>query len=123
MAIKVVELESLKIGKLEELHRSELDVLMKISHPNVLKCHEIFNDDKQCFIITEICNGGDLDMYVKREGFLTEEKAAGFIKDVYEGLLYLAENNIVHRDIKVANIFLNNGRAKIADFGFAVFAK
>jgi serine/threonine protein kinase len=35
----------------------------------------------------------------------------------------LAENNIVHRDIKVANIFINNGRAKIADFGFAVFAK
>lgn len=96
---------------------------MKISHPNVLHCHEIINDDRQCYIVTEICNGGDLDMFTKREGFLTEERAAPFIKDVFEGLIYLSENNIVHRDIKVANIFLNNGRAKIADFGFAVFAK
>lgn len=96
---------------------------MKINHPHVLKCHDIFSDERQCFIITEVCNGGDLDMFVKKEGFLTEEKAGHFIKDIFEGLTYLAENSIVHRDLKVANIFINNGRAKIADFGFAVYAK
>jgi serine/threonine protein kinase len=42
---------------------------------------------------------------------------------VYEGLRYLGSKNIVHRDIKLANIFVKNGRAKIADFGFAVYAK
>jgi serine/threonine-protein kinase ULK/ATG1 len=35
----------------------------------------------------------------------------------------LAENNVVHRDLKVANIFVHNGVAKIADFGFAKFVK
>lgn len=62
-------------------------------------------------------------MYVKREGFLTEEKAAPFIKDVFQGFLYLSDMHIIHRDLKVANVFINNGRAKIADFGFAVYAK
>jgi serine/threonine protein kinase len=58
-------------------------VLKNIQHPNVLKCYDIFIDDRECYIVTELCNGGDLDMYVKREGFLTEEKAAPFIKDVF----------------------------------------
>jgi serine/threonine protein kinase len=38
-------------------------------------------------------------------------------------LSYLAERNVIHRDLKVANVFLHNGRAKIADFGFAKFTK
>jgi serine/threonine protein kinase len=37
--------------------------------------------------------------------------------------MYLAENYIVHRDLKVANIFIHKGQAKIADFGFAKFTK
>jgi serine/threonine protein kinase len=43
----------------------------------------------------------------------------GFIYDVYQGLLYLARRGIVHRDIKISNILVRDGRAKIADFGFA----
>lgn len=42
---------------------------------------------------------------------------------MFKGLRYLAQNNVIHRDIKVANIFLHNGVAKIADFGFAKFTK
>jgi serine/threonine-protein kinase ULK/ATG1 len=38
-------------------------------------------------------------------------------------LLYLAQKNVIHRDLKIANVFLHNGRAKIADFGFAKFTK
>lgn len=43
----------------------------------------------------------------------------GFIYDVYQGLLYLARRGIVHRDIKINNILVKDGKAKIADFGFA----
>lgn len=43
---------------------------------------------------------------------------------IYKGLEHLAKNYIVHRDIKVSNIFLSkNGVPKIADFGFATTAK
>lgn len=39
--------------------------------------------------------------------------------DVFSGLSYLASKDIIHRDLKIANIFMHNGVAKIADFGFA----
>ena len=45
------------------------------------------------------------------------------MKDIFSGLLYLSKKNVIHRDLKVANVFLHNGRAKIADFGFAKFTK
>ena len=45
------------------------------------------------------------------------------IADVYNGLTYLASKGIIHRDLKIANVFLHDGRAKIADFGFAMHCK
>lgn len=54
---------------------------------------------------------------------MTEKSAEPIISDIFSGLVYLASKNIVHRDLKAANVFLHDGRAKIADFGFAKFAK
>jgi serine/threonine protein kinase len=52
---------------------------------------------------------------------MNEHEIARLIYDVFQGLLYLNTMGIVHRDIKVANIFIDqNGTAKIADFGFAI---
>ena len=59
----------------------------------------------------------------KKKGLLTENEAIPFIRDIFEGLYYLSKKNIIHRDIKIANIFLHNKKAKIADFGFAQRSK
>ena len=52
-------------------------------------------------------------------GQINEADLYGIAVDVYEGLKYLAEKHIIHRDLKVSNIFIQKGRYKIADFGFA----
>lgn len=60
---------------------------------------------------------------MRNKKYLKEQEAEKYIKDVFKGLYYLAENYIVHRDVKVANIFIHNGEAKLADFGFAKYTK
>ena len=123
VAIKIVELNSLKSQKLEELLYSEIAVLKELNHPNVLRCLEVFTSQRNCYIVTELCNEGDLEGRIKKRGSLKERELQSMVADVYRGLLYLASKGIVHRDLKVANIFLKGGVAKIADFGFAVYCK
>lgn len=123
VAIKIIELNSLKSKKLEELLFSEIDILKKLNHPNVLRCHEVFTSNRNCYIITELCDEGDLESKLRTKKCFKEFEADGYVRDVFKGLMYLAENYIVHRDLKVANIFIHKGQAKIADFGFAKFTK
>jgi serine/threonine protein kinase len=89
----------------------------------VLKCYEVFTSNRNCYIITELCNEGDLESRLRKERYFDEYRAEPIIKDIFEGLYYLAEKNVIHRDLKVANVFLHNSKAKIADFGFAKFTK
>lgn len=90
VAIKIIELNSLKSKKLEELLFSEIDILKKLKHPNILNCHEVFTSNRNCYIITEICNEGDLESKLKQTKFMTESEAEPYIKAVFKGLIYLA---------------------------------
>lgn len=50
---------------------------------------------------------------------MTESEVSSILKDIVEGFVQIGENKFLHRDLKLANIFMNDGVAKIADFGFA----
>lgn len=90
-----------------------------LSHPNVIGCEEILSSVRNCYIITELCNGGDLERKLRKAGHFKEKEIYQVAVDIYEGLKYLGKKSIIHRDIKVSNIFINKGLYKIADFGFA----
>ena len=73
-----------------------------------------------------MCEGGDLFNLIKQGRFREKEEIVAvnhFLKDIYQGLLYLESMSIVHRDIKAANVFISEGKAKIGDFGFATRSK
>lgn len=53
-----------------------------------------------------------------------ESEISTFVYHIFKGLQYLAQKNIIHRDFKIANVFVDEyGTCKIADFGFAIKSK
>lgn len=119
----MVKLSSLTFQKLEELLEQEIIITRMLDHTNTIRCYEVLKSVNHCYFITELCEGGTLEKVSKRKGIMSEDEAWPYIRDIYQGLKYLSSKSIIHRDIKAANIFIKNGVAKIADFGFAVQTK
>ncbi|OMJ79034.1 hypothetical protein SteCoe_21017 [Stentor coeruleus] len=100
---------------------SEVDILIKTDHPNILKLHEFFEDEKYYHLVMEYITGGELLDFILKRKFLTEAIAAKFMKQLLSGIAYCHSNNIVHRDLKLENLLLDSDSPdallKIIDFG------
>ncbi|PRP80442.1 hypothetical protein PROFUN_11897 [Planoprotostelium fungivorum] len=103
----------------EELKR-EIDILKKCKHANVVSyfgsCQ--FGEDK-LWILMDYCQLGSVrDLFEAADETLNEEEIAYICSQTLRGLVYLHSNNIIHRDVKSANILLTDeAQIKIADFG------
>ncbi|GLT92603.1 hypothetical protein SLE2022_104340 [Rubroshorea leprosula] len=109
--------------KLQESLLSEIFILKRINHPNIIRLHDIIEVPGKIHIVLEYCKGGDLSMYISRHGSVLEATAKHFMQQLAAGLQVLRDNNLIHRDLKPQNLLLStnddNAVLKIADFGFA----
>ncbi|CAH8354516.1 unnamed protein product [Eruca vesicaria subsp. sativa] len=105
--------------------KSEVDLLSKIGHRNLVKLLGYVDKGDERLIITEYVRNGTLRDHLDgtRGSTLNFNQRLEIVIDVCHGLTYLhsyAERQIIHRDIKSSNILLTDSmRAKVADFGFA----
>ena len=108
--------------------KDEIDILKTLEHPDIVRIIESFNTKDSYVLVTEYCEGGELYDQVKNQ--LSETQIAVIFKQLLSGLAYLHSNNIVHRDLKLENILIQeieksktNGEElfniKIIDFGTA----
>ncbi len=80
------------------------------------------NDRDEHFIVMEYIAGPSLrDLLIAEPDGLGLQKAAYFLREIGRGLSFLHERGIVHRDLKPGNIFFEDGRVKIGDYGLAKF--
>ena len=118
VAVKAINMEFMKDESSKKKMNNEISILKILRHPNVVKLLETFDTDKHHLIVMELCPGGDLLNYVRKRRKLNEKYAKFVFKQIMEGLAYLHDNGVVHRDIKLDNILLDgHGNIKIADFG------
>jgi serine/threonine protein kinase len=89
-------------------------------HPNVVRFVECFEDNDNIYMILELCpNKSLMDMLRARKRF-TEPEVRFFLLQLLGALKYMHGKRVIHRDLKLGNIFLDaNMNAKIGDFGLA----
>ena len=132
------------IEKSEDLLRyikTEATILKNLNHPNIVKLKEVKKTKKHYYIVMEFCNGGELSQNLKKyqakyNKAFPEEIVQYLMKQIVNGINYLHNLDIMHRDIKLDNILLHydneedkknlnimKSKVKIIDFGFAIFLK
>ena len=102
------------------LLRRELEMLLTLDHPNVVRLFEWFETPDSIWLIQELCTGGEvLDMV----GKCTSREGLRVVRQILLGLSYLHDRKVIHRDIKLENCMFQsrepNSIVKIIDFGLA----
>ncbi|CCD26080.2 serine/threonine protein kinase CDC15 NDAI_0G03030 [Naumovozyma dairenensis CBS 421] len=97
---------------------SEIDLLKNLNHTNIVKYHGFIQKSSSLYIILEFCSLGSLKNMISSGHGIPEFNAKTYIKQTLNGLNYLHNQGVIHRDIKAANLLLNAERiVKLADFG------
>lgn len=129
-AMKRISVEKLDESRIEKF-LLELHISQKLSHINIVKCHEVFRTKTHWYIVSEYCCSGTFKNLIRRMKNLTdpverEITTRYYLYQLRDAIQYLHENNIIHRDLKPDNILMtkNTGASsevivKLSDFGFS----
>ena len=99
----------------------EIALLQKLQHPRIVTYIANTKSHGYLYIVMEYMESGSLLNIIHKFHHLSEHLTAKYIHQVLEGLVYLHEQGIIHRDIKAANILVSkDGTVKIADFGVSI---
>src|ERR1700758_5124228 len=109
-----------------ELLRGEVRQTRKLSHPNIVDMHSVNVDGTTLYVLMEYLEGKSLNTLLDEEfgRGMTFSHAWPIIEDVAGALGYAHVHNVIHSDLKPANIFVTTaGRTKLLDFGIARVAR
>ena len=92
----------------------------RLKHPHIVTVYDLGEENGVPFIVMERVEGEPLDILIKREKPLSLMDRLRIVEEVCSALGYAHANNVIHRDVKPANIFVQpDGKAKLLDFGIA----
>ncbi|KAG4302335.1 hypothetical protein PCK1_001607 [Pneumocystis canis] len=119
-AAKVIAKTTLRSIKNRTKLFGEIKIHQSMTHPNIVKFIDCFEDATNVYLILELCENKTLmDMLRKRKRF-TEPECRFFLLQVLGATKYMHSRKVIHRDLKLGNLFLDeNMNIKIGDFGLA----
>ncbi|KAF8629035.1 hypothetical protein AX15_003595 [Amanita polypyramis BW_CC] len=103
----------------------EITMMKLMNHPNIMRIYDVFEGEKELFLVLEYVEGGELFDFLVNRGRLPPQEALEYFKQIIYGLNYAHTFSIIHRDLKPENILiasLSPPLVKIADWGMAAFA-
>jgi len=110
-----------------DIFKSEIDMMRKLSHPNIINLYDVYENKRRLMLVMELCEGGELfdriAEYAKKGCAYNEKLAANVLKQILSALAFMHSHNICHCDLKPSNILFatknKEAQIKVIDFGFA----
>ena len=101
--------------------QSEATLLRELRHPSIISLIDsFFSDDGDFCIILEYADAKDLNYFIRNHQNIPEKKVLQIFTQIILALQFIHEKDVLHRDIKAANVFLfKNGLVKLGDFGIS----
>ena len=119
-AAKMIQKNSLKTERQHQKLITEIKIHKSCHHPNVVAFEHNFEDDENFYILLELCQNQTLKELHMRRKILTEVEVQCYTIQLVKALQYLHSHRIIHRDLKLGNLFLNDKmELKVGDFGLA----
>ncbi|XP_055334358.1 serine/threonine-protein kinase PLK1-like [Paramacrobiotus metropolitanus] len=98
----------------------EIQIHREVHHQHIVGFHTYFEDSDNIYVLLELCRNRSLMELQKRRKAIQDQEARYFLKQIVEACIYLHGRNIIHRDLKLSNVFLNDKmEVKLGDFGLA----
>lgn len=120
VAVKVLRGDLSDDEKFVRRFQREAISASSLSHPNIVEMYDVGEDNGQYFIVMEYVDGKTLKSLIKRRGALTLPEVVDIMLQLTSAITCAHDSYIIHRDIKPQNVLiLDNGVAKITDFGIA----
>jgi calcium-dependent protein kinase len=83
-----------------ERFRQEISIMKHMDHPNIIKLFETFEDNRNIYLVMELCTGGELFDRIIELGHLSEHQAAILMQQILRAIHYMHQNKVMHRDLK-----------------------
>jgi serine/threonine-protein kinase len=115
------QFEPEELAEVKERFFREAETAGRLSHPNIVTIYDTGEEHDFCYIAMELLKGGDLGPHGKPGHLLATETVVSIIARVADALAYAHRQNVVHRDVKPANMMYDahTDTLKVTDFGIA----
>jgi serine/threonine protein kinase/cytoskeletal protein RodZ len=120
VALKIISRELGQDPAALERFFTEARAVAALDHPNIVHAYDVANESDRYFMVMEYVEGRDLQRMVEKQGPLEFPQAVDYIRQAAEGLAHAHSKDMIHCDIKPANLLVNQqGVVKILDMGMA----
>jgi serine/threonine protein kinase len=107
-AAKVVSKKNLERQKQKDKMLAEIRIHRAAEHEFIVKFTKCFEDDLNVYILMEKCSDRTLADVIKYRGAITETETSAYVWEISQAMQYLHEKLVVHRDLKLGNVFLTD---------------
>lgn len=105
-----IKIDKRKLSRRDDLLKrikDEVTIHIRLKHPSILELFTLFEDANYVYLVLQLCEKGEFASYLKGKGRLDEKETRHYMHQIVDGLLYLHKHKVMHRDLTLSNLLLD----------------